>query len=367
MRTSRLHRAPRTKRILVVRTDRMGDVILATPLIRALRQTYPDAFLAAMVRPYATHVLLHNPHLNEILIDDYEGEDKGRKGFWHRVRMLRKYKFDTALLLLPTQRAAWMLFFAGIPRRVGVGLKFYEAVTFMKAVSRKKYVPLRHEADYCLDLGRKIGVRSDDLNTEIFLTAEERQNGRKILSDAGVQDSDFLLGIHPGSGRSVPNWAVESYVELTKKLLIRAPTDVRMVITSEHRDTAFPLSERLIDLSGKLTLRQLISVLAQCRCLFSSNTGPMHIASALKVATVTMFCPLPACSPQLWGPQGNRARIILPPEGFCQGRCPGNPKVCQFDEITVEHAMDAILDTVSRLRVEVSYDAEVSGQLTRND
>ena len=355
------------KRILVVRTDRLGDVVLATPLIRALRQTYPDAFLAAMVRPYGKDVLLHNRHLNEILVDDYDGVHRGREGFWRQVRILRRYDFDTALLLLPTERAAWMLFFAGIPKRVGVGLKFYEAVTFMQTVSRKNYIPLRHEADYCLDLGRKIGVRSDDLRTEIFLTPDEQDFGRQALANGGVQDSDFLLGIHPESGRSSPNWEISRYRELVERLLILAPADLKIVITGEGRDTAFPSSGRIIDLRSKLTLRQLISVLANIHCLFSSSTGPMHISAALKVPTVSMFCPLPACSPQLWGPKGNRARVILPPDGFCQGRCPGNPKVCQFEEITVDRAANVISDTVGKLRTEVSYTEGMTSRPLRNN
>ncbi len=354
------------RRILVVRTDRLGDVVLATPLIRALRQAIPDAYVAAMVRPYARDVLLHNPNLNEILIDDYERDHRGRKGFWRQVRMLRERHFDTALLLLPTERAAWMLFFAGIPTRVGVGLKFYEAVTFMKTVSRRKYIPLRHEADYCLDLGRKIGVQVDDLTTEIFLTDEERELVRRVLKDAGAQEDDFLLGIHPESGGSSPNWTVQRYAELSQKLLSRGPVKLRIVITGERQEAAFPRSERIIDLRQRLTVRQLVSVIAQFRCLFSSSTGPMHIAAALKVPTVSMFCPLPACSPQLWGPKGNQARVIQPPEGYCQGRCPGDPKVCEFEEISADLAADVILDTVEKLRADVPYPAVESSQSVGN-
>jgi heptosyltransferase-2 len=65
--------------------------------------------------------------------------------------------------------------------------------------------------------------------------------------------------------------------------------------------------------------------------LVSASTGPMHLAAGLKTPTVSMFCPLTACSPELWGPRGNLADVVLPPEGYCQGRCPGDPHVCEFE------------------------------------
>lgn len=78
-------------------------------------------------------------------------------------------------------------------------------------------------------------------------------------------------------------------------------------------------------------LRKLILYISRFDVLVSSSTGPMHIASALKVPTVSMFCPLPACSPQLWGPLGNKHEIILPPESYCKINCPGDPHICTFD------------------------------------
>ncbi len=174
------------RRILIVRTDRIGDVVLATPLIRALRRSFPDAYLAALVRPYTRDVLLHNPHLNDLLVDDPERDHAGRTGFWKQVRMLRSQRFDTALLLLPTERLAWMLFLAGIRRRIGVGTRLYQVLTFMRTVSRHKYVPLRHEADYCLDLGRAIGATDDGLRAEVFVTEEERKRASAILGQRGI-------------------------------------------------------------------------------------------------------------------------------------------------------------------------------------
>ncbi len=338
-------------RILVVRPDRIGDVILATPLIRALRTTFPAAHIAAMVRPHTAELLLHNPHLDQILIDDPVGAHNGRSGFMQRVKLLRECRFDTALLLLPTQRLAWILFLAGIRTRVGVGTILYEVLTFMKTVSRNKYIPLRHEADYCLDLGRAIGVESNDLSTELFLTDFERQNARELLNS---RPGEILVGINPGSGRSAPNWRIERYVELAAMLLKNQ--GIRIVTTGSPQEEKFtPFfdrigSNRITNLIGQ-PLRELMATISQLHVFVSASTGPMHIAAALKVNTVSIFCPLTACSPQLWGPRGNSAQVLVAPDSYCSHQCPGDPYVCDFEggiEIGMVH--DAIIRSLDSLR-----------------
>lgn len=220
------------KRILVIRPDRVGDVILATPLLRELRKSFPNSFIAVMVRPYVKDVLLNNPNIDEIIIDDFEGEHKGWKGFWKQVLKLRKYKFNIALHLLPTQRHAFMTFLAGIKKRISVGIKLYGVLTFMKYVSRNNYIPLRHEADYSLDLGRKIGVKSNNLEPEIFLTPEEIEQAQKLVPK---KDDEVIIGINPFSGKSAPNWKIEKYVELTQKSLTRSQKQKFMLICTMNR------------------------------------------------------------------------------------------------------------------------------------
>ena len=329
----------RRERILVIRTDRIGDVVLATPLIRGLRRRFPEAYIAAMVRPYTKDLLLHNPHLDDILVDDPEEEHAGRKGFWSQVRVLKKHRFDTALLLLPTERLAWMLFVAGVRTRISVGLRLYQVLTFMKTVSRHKYIPLRHEADYCLDLGRSIGVEEDDLSVELFLTEGERNRAASILEmehGRGRNDAGILrVGIHMGHGHSAPNWKPDRYLELASLLLDHE--QVWIVLTGSQSETADTEgfgrlhSSRVVNVAGRLSLRELMAVISHLDLLVSASTGPMHIAAGLKVPTLSLFCPLPACSPQLWGPLGNRAEVVLPPDRYCSSVCPGDPHICDLE------------------------------------
>lgn len=202
------------KRILVVRTDRVGDVVMMTPLIRELRKTFPEAFIATLTNPNSRDVLLNNPNIDVLICDNLKKES-----FWKIVRELRSHRFTDGLLLMPTERAAYQMFFAGIKNRIGVGRKLYEVITLMKSVSRNKYIPLRHEADYCMGSGRAIGVKSDDITPEIFITEEEKSKGKELLASAGAVNLLKKFVVHTGSGKSSRNWSEEKYFILIKHIL----------------------------------------------------------------------------------------------------------------------------------------------------
>ena len=109
-----------SRRILIVRTDRVGDVVMITPMLRELRKAFPDAFIATLTQPNTSEILLNNPNINKIVIDDLKKEN-----FRKVVRELRNYKFTDGLMVLPTERAAYQMFLAGIGNRIGVGRKLY--------------------------------------------------------------------------------------------------------------------------------------------------------------------------------------------------------------------------------------------------
>jgi len=315
------------KRILIVRPDRIGDVVLSTPIPREIKKTFPDAFVAVYLRNYTKDIYLNNPFVDEIITNDFD--DKSFWSFLNNAKELRKYKFTHALMLLPTEYMNYLLFFAGIPFRVGVGHKLYQFLTFTKYVDRKKYIPLRHEADYCMDLARKIGVNAEDLNSEIYLTNIEKLKVKEIREKL-LNGKKYLIGIHSTSGNSAPNWKVGEYLKLINKLLLNS--EIRVVVTDNKIPDGLQNIENVVYPNVNKNLRESMLNFASLDYLVSASTGPMHIAAALKVKTVSMFCPLTACSPKLWGPIGNESEIILPSENYCQTKCPGDPKKCTFED-----------------------------------
>ncbi len=333
------------KRILILRPDRIGDVVLSTPIPREIKKAFPNSFVAMYLRSYTKDIYVNNPYVDNIIINDYQG--KKISDFFEKVKELRKYNFTHALMLLPTEYNNWLIFFAGIKNRIGVGHKFYQFISGAKSVSRNKYIPLRHEADYCMDLARKMGVETDNLEAEIHLTKEEKQKSSEIKKSL-LNGKRHLIGVHISSGNSAPNWKEDNYIELIK--LLNSQNDIQVVVT----DNIISDSMKKLGVefpNEKKSLRESIVNLSSLDYLISASTGPMHMAAALKVKTVSLFCPLTACSPKLWGPMGNESEIILPKENYCQTKCPGDPKKCSFDEdggLEPQQVARKILELISK-------------------
>ncbi len=281
------------KRILLVRTDRVGDVVFITPMIREIRKAFPDAFIAALTQPHTKNILLNNPHLDVMITDDLRKET-----FWEVVKELRKYKFTHGLIMMPTERAAYQMFWAGIKKRIGVGHKLYEVLTFMQSVSRNNYTPLRHEADYCLDLARKIGVQTNNLTLEIFLTQDEKLEAINILRRYNVNENDFKLIIHTGTLGSAPNWSENKYLTLIRKVLnnLSIP-NLKIILTAREMSAEFlngiknQGGNKIADISKSVdNLRELIKVIDQADLFLGPSTGPLHIADALSKTAVGLHC-----------------------------------------------------------------------------
>ncbi|MBT8379941.1 MAG: glycosyltransferase family 9 protein [Ignavibacteria bacterium] len=312
-------------RILIARIDRIGDVVLSTPLPREIKKAYSDSFVAVLVKKYTKDIYLNNPHIDEIII--FNEDKNGKINFWQLVKTLRRLKLTYAFMLLPNERLNWILFFSGIRTRIGVGHKLYQFLTFSKFVDRKKYIPLRHEADYCLDMVRKIGIGPKSIIPEIHLSHEEILKSDEIKKKL-TPNGEILVGINITSGKSSPNLNLHEYKNLIQ--LLANENNYKVLITdNEPPNSAKNINNASYPNIG-LSLRDSIINFNALNVLVSASTGPMHICAALKVPTISMFCPLTACSPKLWGPLGNESEVILPEENYCSKKCPGDPHICDF-------------------------------------
>ncbi len=230
-------------------------------------------------------------------------------------------------MLLPNEKLNWILFFSGIPNRIGVGHKLYQFLSFSKFVDRKKYIPLRHEADYCLDMVRKIGIEPQSIEPEIFLSNEEIVK-RNDIKKKFTSNNEILIGINTTSGKSSPNLKTEEYKKLILKLI--QENNIRVAVTDVNPPEQIANLEHIIYPNLGSSLRESIINFNALDVLVSASTGPMHICAALKIPTISLFCPLTACSPKLWGPLGNKSEIILPEKNYCSTVCPGDPHICDF-------------------------------------
>ncbi|MDD5045000.1 MAG: glycosyltransferase family 9 protein, partial [Candidatus Omnitrophica bacterium] len=153
---------PKFQRILIVRTDRIGDVLLSTPVIRAMRDAYPAAYIAMLVSPYAKETVEGNPYLDEVLVYDKDARHKSWLASRNFARALKRKQFDLALILHPTNRMHLVTFFAGIPRRIGYDRKMSFLLT--DKIKHTKHLGEKHEMEYALDMVRYLGIEPKEKN-----------------------------------------------------------------------------------------------------------------------------------------------------------------------------------------------------------
>ena len=204
------------KRILIVRTDRIGDVILSTPVIKAARQAFPQAYIAVMVRPYTKDIVISNPYLDEVIIYDKYGIHKSWRATLKFGLNLRRKRFDLALILHPTNRAHIVSFLAGIPYRLGYKKKCGFLLTH--SIKDNKHLGKKHELEYNFDLAELGGIRMVDKSLFMPLGEGDKQTAGDILRKAGFTDGNNLVAIHPGSSCPSKRWLPENFALLSDKL-----------------------------------------------------------------------------------------------------------------------------------------------------
>lgn len=310
-------------RILISRPDRIGDVVLSTGIPREIKKEYPDAFVVLLLREYTKDIYLSNPFVDKILL-----YDEKKNSILGLIREIRSLKIDTALMLLPSKRINQILFLSGVRKRIGSGHKFFQFITNCKNTLRNKFIPLRHEADYCMDLARKAGIPGNDISPEIYLNEEEKICVPGIKADL-AGNAKILVGIHSTSGNSAPNITVAEYKRIIESL--SSDSEIQVVVTDNVPPAEIAGMHNVKYPNTDLPLRRSILNFAALDLLISASTGPMHIASSLRVPTLSLFCPMTACSPKLWGPLGNSSEIIQPEDNYCKNKCPGDPKKCRFE------------------------------------
>jgi len=326
--------------------DRVGDVVMITPMIRELRKAFPDAFIATLTQPNTSEILLNNPNIDNILIDDLK-----KKNFWKVTKKIRSYKFTDGLMVLPTERAAYQMFLAGIRNRIGVGRKLYEVITFMKSVSRNNYIPLRHEADYCMDLVRKLGVTTDNIQPEIFISEEEKKWISEFYSANKIDKNKFTIVLHSGSKNSAPNWSEDKYFELIQSIHNKFGNEnfnlllTAYEMTDEFKNKVKSLKDnRVIDISDKLkNLRELIKIISSLDLMICSSTGPIHLADALNIKCIGIHCYRRVSCVRHWGVLNKKSINLEVTKEYCDSHCSSDKNVCNFENgISVEEVIKHI-------------------------
>lgn len=326
--------------ILIVRTDRIGDVVLSLPLARIIKQYYPKAKVSFLVREYTKTLVENNHFVDEVIVLQ---EDSSKILIDKNVEQLKKKKFDTAIIVYPTFKIALLIFLAGIKNRIGSGYRLYSFLFSEKVYEHRKDA-LKHELEYNLSLLSKLGIEhSGGINNVSFDLDVNKSSLNKVeslLSSFGINDKAKFVIIHPGSGGSAVDLPIEKFLELIKLL---TDEKIKVVLTGSESEkeicNKLSLNEYVFNLAGRLNLDELIALISKSSLLVANSTGPIHIAAALNKFTFGFYPKVKVCSAKRWGPYTDK-KFIYEPEIEC-------------DNCTVEQC--AKLNCMSSININRSY------------
>lgn len=350
--------------ILILKPCCLGDVILATPVIAAMRRAYPQAQIDFATGDWSRAVVAHNPHLRQVIDTGRVGQGRyGWRDVWALARTLRANHYDLCLTLDRSPRVGLIPWLARIPTRAGLdsmGRGFAHNV-------RVPVPPIRYEPELYLDVARAIipqmaCAKFEVERSEFFPSEEDKGIVAKILQDSALNTQhSVLVALHPGGGNNpgtrLPSkrWPAERFAAIAERLideygatviLIGAKSDaaitqqVRAAMRAPTLALPHPLmgigeGARLIDLTGLLSIGQLGALYQKCVLMIGNDSGVMHLANAVGTPTVALFGP---SDPRVYGPYDQKSIALWHEVGcnpcFRNGRA--RPDCCPH------HAIEAI-------------------------
>ena len=265
-------------------------------------------------------------------------------------RWLQKQKFSHLLIPHYDQHLFLASAFSGVKQRYAQFGGLLGRLTFHRCLRSGIRQNLRHMADVWLDFAREMGVPCDDGHPELFLATNEIDAVRQRVCER-LGPGEYIV-VHPFHGGSSCNWPPERYAELVK--LLRRSTSYRIIITGSREEGKrwFHLGlhqdmkgDNMVWMScGDLTLRELFAVVYSAEFIVCSSTGVLHVASALKVPAVSLFCPHPTVGPELWTSFSDGSRVVSPNRLSCSRFLSNSKKMdCHFREgMTLEDVFNQI-------------------------
>ncbi|HEX2923590.1 MAG TPA: glycosyltransferase family 9 protein [Chloroflexota bacterium] len=311
---------------MLIRPDHLGDLLLTSPAVELLRKGLPDAHLTMLVGPWAADVARRDPLLDEVRVLSFPGFTRKAKGspvapyalLYREAAILKRARFDAALILrFDHWWGAWLAAQAGIPIRVGFGVK--ECRPFLTHSLLPPVVV--HWSEQSLEVVRRLlrlGSRalpvqsSDPLLLRFGLRPEDETSGERLLEELNLDRSRPTVAFHPGSGSPLKSWPEDRWIVLGRALSGRG---AQLLVTGSGGEVA--TADRIAaavpgarSLAGKTDVGTLAAVYRRCGLVVGTDNGPLHLAVALDVPSLRLYGPT---DPAVFGPWGDpeRHRAIL--------------------------------------------------------
>lgn len=344
------------RRILCIKLKHIGDVLLMTPAIRALRRAWPGSSIAALVPRGTEGVLAGNPDLDAILVFDREARFADG---WRIIRDVRRYAPDLVLEMGQGDREAFLGWLSGARQRVGYAPRWSGRWRRMLLSQTVPWNARLHVVEANLDLVRACGIPGEASHPVLLVESETRSRMAARLASAGLGVDQPLAVVHPVSRWLFKAWPEAGCVEVIGRLVRSA--GVAVAVTSGPGAAEVEAANRIltrviaphpaapiIDLVGQTTLEELAAVLERATLFIGVDSAPMHMAAALKVPVIALFGP---SGEHNWGPWGDGHVVISSPY-LCrpcgEDGCLGSKRSDCLESISAQQVMAAVEQMLSR-------------------
>ncbi|MBN4071001.1 glycosyltransferase family 9 protein [Crocinitomix catalasitica] len=291
------------RRIIISRTDSIGDVILTLPLCGILREKYPDTELIFLGKEYTNPIINCCPHVDKIW-DWTELENKSDDDL---IGWLKDQDVDVFLHVFPRKNLANLIKKTGIDHRIGTSHRLYHRFTCNHRPSFTRKRSDLHEAQLNTKLLLPFGIEKEYSLDELTAFAAFKFNGNtNAKANALLRSDKQNIILHPKSQGSAVEWPLEHYLSLTEVL---DPQKFEIFFTGTEKEAEYfrnqlPKKENVHDLSGKLSLSELIDFIGKADCLIAASTGPLHIAGFCGIKAIGLFSAMRPIHSGRWKPLG---------------------------------------------------------------
>lgn len=344
------------KKILILRTDRLGDVILSTPMAGVIKKHFPTSKITFLVRQYTHQIAEDCAHIDEVITTETFFSRKQTLSIKKLTQFLRSQQFDAAIHLFPRAELALATFLAQIAIRIGTGYRFYSLLFNRRQYEHRKTAAL-HEAEYNLRLLQQLGIFESRVSFEFRLDHAAIEKVNQLLKSSGITGTQPVAILHPGSGGSARNWPLSYFAQLGQKLIKEC--GVRVVVTGAAGEKA--LADRLVaesdmkplSLAGRLNLRELAALLKRADVFVGNSTGPLHLAVAMETEVVAFYPPITPCRPERWGPYNRRDDVLMSQETECRDCVHAkNSLTCAcMQQISVQEAYEKVVEKLAAVDI----------------
>jgi len=313
------------RRIALIQPSRIGDIIFSLPTLSALRGMFPSARITWLVDERCQELVEGHPDLDGLVIVPFKEIGEAlKKRAWKKVgqtlhrlkKELRSRSFDLSIDLHGLAKSALLVWMAGARWRIGsantTGMKELSGLFSREILPRPDD---RHTVERNLSVVHFLGGPTGEAQFKLAISGDAQIQVREILSPAGRREGDRLVVVHAGAGWLSRRWPAERFAELISTLGRTPGLQVALIGGAEGGSPEGRLFEQLfslvrvpvINLVNRLSLKQLIALLAEADLFIGNEAGPMHLAAALDRPVVAIIGPT---RPELTGPFGKRARIV---------------------------------------------------------